>query len=51
MMQFVLGILLLFAGVGGMESMPDAELKIFAIQLASVVLGLFLMLNSIPKEK
>jgi len=50
-MQFAIGILLLFAGVGGMESMPDAEFKIFATQLASVMLGLFLMFNSIPKEK
>lgn len=50
-MLFVIGFLLVFGAVGGMDAQPDADMITFASQLGIAALGLLLMVINIPKEE
>ena len=44
MIRFVIGLLLIFGGVGGLENPVDNSTNEFLIQLGIIVTGLLLML-------
>ena len=50
-MLFVIGFLLVFGAVGGMDAQPDADMFTFASQLGIAALGLFLMFIGTPKDE
>jgi hypothetical protein len=50
-MLFVIGFLLVFGAVGGMDAQPDADMFIFASQLGIAALGLFFMFIDTPKDE
>jgi hypothetical protein len=50
-MLFVIGFLLVFGAVGGMDAQPDADMVTFASQLGIAALGLLLMFIGVPKEE
>ncbi len=50
-MIFVIGFLLVFGAVGGMDAQPDADMITFASQLGIAALGLFFMFIGVPEEK
>jgi hypothetical protein len=50
-MLFVIGFLLVFGAVGGMDAQPDADMVTFASQLGIAALGLLLMFIGAPKEE
>ena len=50
-MLFVIGFLLVFGAVGGMDAQPDADMVTFASQLGIAALGLLLMFIGSPKQE
>ena len=50
-MLFVIGFLLVFGAVGGMDAQPDADMVTFASQLGIAALGLLLMVIGLPKQE
>ncbi len=53
MIRVILGFLLVFGAVGGMEAQPLASNAVFASQIAAAVIGLVLMYfgtNKIAKQ-
>ena len=50
-MLFVIGFLLVFGAVGGMDAQPDADMITFASQLGIAALGLLLMVIGLPKQE